>query len=154
MFIQSKHQHLSCSLYLYFTALQSSHSIFKNNKENQIIRYKTQHCFLNSKYCPESELPLWVPVVTNGFLFLSALCSGVVFYTVLYFVVSHQCLVLFLVSTAHHFREVHQGSSHVVTFGLFVGILVLDLMVFRMIKNCSSARIKYIMLLDLILSQF
>lgn len=40
---------------------------------------------------------------------------------------SYQCLVLLLLSTAHHLREVHQGRGHVVTLGLLMGIMVLDL---------------------------
>lgn len=40
---------------------------------------------------------------------------------------SYQALVLLLLSTAHHLREVDQRSSHVVTLGLLVHILVLDL---------------------------
>lgn len=40
---------------------------------------------------------------------------------------SYQSLVLLLLSTAHHFGEVHQRPGHVVTLGLLVQILVLDL---------------------------
>lgn len=40
---------------------------------------------------------------------------------------SYQSFVLLLLSTAHHLREVDQGSSHVVTLGLLMGILVFDL---------------------------
>lgn len=47
---------------------------------------------------------------------------------------SYQSLVLLLVSTAHHLREVHQGRSHVVTFGLLMGILVLGLVGFETMK--------------------
>lgn len=47
---------------------------------------------------------------------------------------SYQSLVLFLVSTAHHLREVYQGPSHVVTLGLLMDFLVLDLVRSRIIK--------------------
>lgn len=40
---------------------------------------------------------------------------------------SYQCLVLLLLATAHHLREVDKRSSHVVTLGFFMGILVLNL---------------------------
>ncbi len=48
--------------------------------------------------------------------------------------ISYQSLVFLLVSTAHHLREVHQGPSHVVTLGLFMHILVLDLVGSRITK--------------------
>lgn len=40
---------------------------------------------------------------------------------------SYQSLALLLISTAHDLREINQGTSHVVTFGLLMGVLVLDL---------------------------
>lgn len=39
----------------------------------------------------------------------------------------HQTLVLLLTSTAHYIREVHQSASNVVTLGLLMGSLVLNL---------------------------
>ena len=48
--------------------------------------------------------------------------------------ISYQALVFLLLSTSHHFREVHQGPSHIVTFGFFMGIFVLGLIGARIIK--------------------
>lgn len=40
---------------------------------------------------------------------------------------TYQSLLLLLLSTPDHIREVHQGPGHVVTFGLLIGVLVLGL---------------------------
>lgn len=43
------------------------------------------------------------------------------------YLLSYQSLALLLISTAHDLREINQGTSHVVTFGLLMGVLVLGL---------------------------
>lgn len=42
-------------------------------------------------------------------------------------VFSYQSFVLLLIPTAHNFREVHQGSGHVVSLGLLMDLFVLGL---------------------------